>query len=572
MLVALGVHSLPPLGELRRLAVPAGMALAAGVSAASLTALFDDPKYQHDDFHAIARYYATLPEGTLVLVPYGWEPAIEEYYGKKLDLRVQILGIDLHSSTETAVQAINAAVAAHSDPVRIELLTWYQLPADLRGMYPCLLESAGQRIGDPVTVQGITTQGYTVANAIRTAPISETRVNYGVLSLMQSVYGGSQNACVQTTWELQHPTASNWRVAGRLLTLDPPGWVIARSDTDIRQDDQAPTSEWNPGDQGQAFSLLRLPDGTPPKAYTVQVRVYSSAAPDGLDQLIDGIPAGKAVALGTIRPSHTTEAAFSNPPKHPLAASVVSDNEQIDLIGYDGSGGALTPGQELRITLYWSRAADCCIPEIWSGAQLVLRGDGWELAQPVKVYAQYSLDWHAFVIPADAAGTAALSVERTGMEPIPLTTYTLEKTDHLLAPPAFDTPVLSEFTGLAVLEGFSVDQTAITPADTLHLTLVWKVLSTPGISYRVFTHLLNDQGRVIAQGDDYPVSGTRPTTGWVKGEYLLDPYLLGFNEEGMAYQGTARLEVGFYNPETNERIPLVGGGDHIILPIEITVQ
>jgi hypothetical protein len=77
---------------------------------------------------------------------------------------------------------------------------------------------------------------------------------------------------------------------------------------------------------------------------------------------------------------------------------------------------------------------------------------------------------------------------------------------------------------------------------------------------------------VIAQDDDYPVDSARPTTGWVKGEYLLDPYLLEFNEEGLAYRGPAHLEVGFYNPETNERIPLVGGGDHIILPIEITVQ
>jgi hypothetical protein len=125
---------------------------------------------------------------------------------------------------------------------------------------------------------------------------------------------------------------------------------------------------------------------------------------------------------------------------------------------------------------------------------------------------------------------------------------------------------------LAVLEGFSVGQTVTSPDEKLALTLVWRVLHTPDVSYRVFTHLLDADGRVIAQHDSFPVNSTRLTTGWVPDEYIVDPYALEFLPEGRDYRGPAHLEVGFYNPDTGRRVSVAGGADHIILPIEITVQ
>jgi len=68
------------------------------------------------------------------------------------------------------------------------------------------------------------------------------------------------------------------------------------------------------------------------------------------------------------------------------------------------------------------------------------------------------------------------------------------------------------------------------------------------------------------------VDETRPTTGWIKGEYIVDMHRLAFLPEGQDYLGPARLEVGFYQPETNYRIPVSGGGDYVILPVEITVE
>jgi hypothetical protein len=370
---------------------------------------------------------------------------------------------------------------------------------------------------------------------------------------------------LHTTWELRQDTGHNWRVAGRLLTTDPPGWIIARSDSDIRSDEQLPTSQWDAGERGDGFSLLRFPAGSPPGDYTAQISVYSRARPGGLDRLVNGIPSGRAVALATVQPIGTTADPMRGGAFRPVH---LDDDPLVELTGHDAKSQTLNPGQELRITLHWHLAGQ----DRWTGATLVLRGDGWEASQPVTAYATYSLDWHALVIPAEANGDAALIVESAHVEPITLATYTVEASDHLFTPPAWDVPVQTTFDDLAVLEGFSVGKTIIAPDEKLDLTLVWRVIETPGESYRVFTHLLDSDGQVIAQHDSFPANNTRLTTGWIPNEYIVDPYTLEFLPERQDYRGSAHLEVGFYNPETNNRVHVAGGADHILLPIEITVQ
>jgi len=542
------------------------LALAAGTGAASFVALFDKPAYQHDDFRAVAAHYAALPADALIVIPYGWEPALDVYYADRLGIAAQFVGVELHSSAEETMRVVNEALAAHDGPVHVELLTWFQLPADLRGMFPCLLESAGER-GETFTVQGLSTTAYTVVRPLALGASAPRADSFGALDLLSAAHGGGRSVCLRTEWALPARTGEDWRVSARLLTSDPPGWVLARSDSDIRDDEQAPTSLWEAGARGEAFSLLRFPAGAPPGEYALQAILFSANHPDGLDRLVNGVPAGKALALATVAPPGSARAL---PPGDAEPLAVLGDG--VALLGHDARGGALAAGQELRITLRWGAAADCCAGGPWTGATLALRGEGWGVAGPVRVHPGYSLDWHALLVPAEAEGAAALVLEAPGAEPVTLAGYTVERTERLFALPPYDTALLTEFQGVAVLEGFSVAQTEISPEEALGLTLVWRVTETPDVSYRVFTHLLNDAGRVIAQHDDVPGQGARPTTSWVAGEYLADPYALVFNDEGRAYRGSARLEVGFYDPQTGARVLTAGGADHVILPVEIAVR
>ncbi len=89
--------------------------------------------------------------------------------------------------------------------------------------------------------------------------------------------------------------------------------------------------------------------------------------------------------------------------------------------------------------------------------------------------------------------------------------------------------------------------------DTLLLTLYWRAESPVAENYTVFTHLQNAEGELVAQQDNVPVRGARPTSGWQPGELIEDPYELHIPTE--ASYGDYTLSVGMYDPATVERLP-----------------
>ncbi len=92
-----------------------------------------------------------------------------------------------------------------------------------------------------------------------------------------------------------------------------------------------------------------------------------------------------------------------------------------------------------------------------------------------------------------------------------------------------------------------------TPGDTLLLTLYWRVESPIAEDYTVFTHLQAPNGDLVAQQDNPPQRGARPTSGWEHGELIEDPYEIQI-PSGTAH-GDYTLSVGMYDPETVERLP-----------------
>jgi hypothetical protein len=108
-------------------------------------------------------------------------------------------------------------------------------------------------------------------------------------------------------------------------------------------------------------------------------------------------------------------------------------------------------------------------------------------------------------------------------------------------------PVKVRFGDVAQLTG-----TWLAQRGDLHIVLVWRSLADhPQVSAKVFVHLLNAKGEVIAQVDGVPVGWTRPLDTWQRDEQLLDVYDLPL-PAGQLEAGT-HLEIGLYNPDTNVR-------------------
>ncbi len=86
------------------------------------------------------------------------------------------------------------------------------------------------------------------------------------------------------------------------------------------------------------------------------------------------------------------------------------------------------------------------------------------------------------------------------------------------------------------------------------MTLFWRADRPPQDDLKVFVHITDAAGNIIAQRDSLPAAGARPTLTWVTGEIITDRYHIPLN--AAAYS----VWVGLYNPLSGERLAVDGGG------------
>jgi len=89
------------------------------------------------------------------------------------------------------------------------------------------------------------------------------------------------------------------------------------------------------------------------------------------------------------------------------------------------------------------------------------------------------------------------------------------------------------------------------------------------VNYTVFVQLLDQEGQVAAQIDRQPQAGAAPTTTWLPGEILTDPYAINLPAD--LPPRSYRLIAGLYNAATGERL-LAASGDDFVKLGDITVE
>jgi hypothetical protein len=107
------------------------------------------------------------------------------------------------------------------------------------------------------------------------------------------------------------------------------------------------------------------------------------------------------------------------------------------------------------------------------------------------------------------------------------------------------------------------------PATAITVTLVWRAEAETATSYRVFLYLVGPEGGIVAQLDGEPANWTRPTTGWLPGEVVLDKRVLQIPASAAA--GEYVLWCGLYDLATGTRLSGPDGSDAVPLA-RLTVQ
>jgi hypothetical protein len=171
-------------------------------------------------------------------------------------------------------------------------------------------------------------------------------------------------------------------------------------------------------------------------------------------------------------------------------------------------------------------------------------GDQWRGQAPVRLPA--SLPAGDYTLTLAAGG---LSAGGAPLGPVHVTAP-----DRSYQKPAFAVPNGAEFSSVGVLEGYSLTRTSA----ALAVTLVWRATATPEVSYSAFVHLESADGHVWAQSDSAPANWSRPTTGWLPGEYVSDLHALSLPAHLPA--GSYTLWTGLYDPASGARVPAAGAG------------
>jgi len=129
------------------------------------------------------------------------------------------------------------------------------------------------------------------------------------------------------------------------------------------------------------------------------------------------------------------------------------------------------------------------------------------------------------------------------------------------------------FGDFGALVGWQLSATEIRVGDPLILTLVWQGLEgDTSTDYTVFTHLLSQDGELLAQHDGPPAGGNQNTSTWSAGQVIEDTHQLSFRSGIDDATGPARVIVGLYDPaDIGNRFVTSLGQDYVELPVTVNV-
>jgi hypothetical protein len=126
------------------------------------------------------------------------------------------------------------------------------------------------------------------------------------------------------------------------------------------------------------------------------------------------------------------------------------------------------------------------------------------------------------------------------------------------------------FQGGLALAGYDLSAAALSPGETLAVTLYWASAGPLPVDYTVFVHLVDPDGQIVVQADSPPRAGRYPTTAWGANERFPDPHTLALPAD--LPPGPYTLVVGLYDPQSGARLPLEVGSDSVRLEQPVTIR
>lgn len=119
------------------------------------------------------------------------------------------------------------------------------------------------------------------------------------------------------------------------------------------------------------------------------------------------------------------------------------------------------------------------------------------------------------------------------------------------------TPTAVVFPNFAQIEGCRLTGN-LAPGESVSLDLAWNVTNVTPDSWSQFIHLYGENGFVGVLADGIPRGGDYPAWAWSPGEQITDSW--AFTLPADLPSGAYSIQIGFYRPDTGERMPVMLDG------------
>jgi hypothetical protein len=120
-----------------------------------------------------------------------------------------------------------------------------------------------------------------------------------------------------------------------------------------------------------------------------------------------------------------------------------------------------------------------------------------------------------------------------------------------------------QFGDVVKLVGYDVMPSILERGEIVLVSLYWRPLRESDGYGKVFIHLVDEQGHLVAQDDAQPVGNAYPIPVWQPGTIILDEHMLELPVD--LPEGTYTVAVGLYDPHSLERWPATGS-DGLVIP------
>ena len=495
------------------------------------------PAYQKEDVRALVEHYRDTLTAQDSVLAWSYADRYElAYYWERLGVVAQRItlpeGADLNETLPYLPQG-----------GRVSLNVWYTQRADYRGMLPCVLSHGTTEETRFTQVNGMGSELYPsiTGEAPTFIPLEATFEvgNVREVGRLPSSFRADQAVCVPIRLELTQATSAELTAVVRVLNRHQQ--EVARSEGVFASANGRTSIDGTVGEVLTAFPHFRLPVGAPSEPYTLMLTLYDLNHLAGYDVLMGQQPLGKTLQIGTWQPDD--------------GIAWVADSDQPSMTVIEPpslEGLRYHNGDTVYLELLWNLPPQP-LPLLRLNAPDV---PTQEIIAPLSASAHpVQRDWRVFTIPHEAqSGTATLTLA----DGMPILTFEVVHRPTLMERPTLAYALDAPFEQAITLVGMDLEHVGVNH----EVTLVWQAHAPLPTDYTVFVQALDANGQLIAQSDQTPSQGERPTTTWREDEYIVDRHTLTLP----ANQTHWRLIAGMY--DERGRLLTAQQADHVVLFVQ----